>query len=75
MGYEPTIKQVLRCQQCKWWLSLSNTDTGYACLYLYYNGKRRGPDPCDKWEPRNATKSKRKVKPTLVRKDSRNDKN
>jgi hypothetical protein len=74
-GYKPSPLQRAKCRRCYYWMPWDNSSNHHCCHYMYITGHRRGPDPCDKWEPKPTSPVKRKVKPALLRKDIWNDKN
>ena len=64
--YEPTAEQLKKCRSCYYWQALTASGITKCCHYLYITGQRRGPDPCDKWEPKTVVNMRRVVRPTVT---------
>lgn len=75
--YEPPAAQVKKRKSCYYWQKLTPSGMIYCCHYLYLTDQRRGPDPCDKYEPKLVV-NRRKVYPTVTpartKKEGANDK-
>lgn len=67
MGYEPLMSQRRKCEICYYWQPWSHSGTIKCCHYLLLTGKRRGPDPCEKWTPKTIPMRRRKYRgPNIV---------